>query len=236
MFGRHNDRPGSRRWIRPAAIAATAVAVASLAIVGTVAAQSRQTFDDVPRGHEHFEAIEWAVENGITQGCDRAGRDFCPDRTLSRAHTVAFLKRYHDKFHSSTSSNPTTTTTTARPSVYTLREFGSDEGSISLPAGRYSVSFTLEHDRTIQEDFNRVRLTVDDTKRSETLLNVNTTTGADPTFSSTATSLTGRYTIDVGDRLGQLAPGRIYFAVVLTPSGSPSRAPWAEWEIVVSER
>ena len=71
--------------------------VASLAIVGTVAAQPGQRFLDVPRTHYAYESIEWAVTNGITYGCGD-GRNFCPEQTLTRAHMVTFLKRYHDQF------------------------------------------------------------------------------------------------------------------------------------------
>ena len=98
MFERDNDKPGVRRLRTALAIAGVTAVVASLAIVGTVAAQPGQRFLDVPRTHYAYNSIEWAVLNGITHGCGD-GRNFCPEQTLNRAHMVTFLKHYHDRFH-----------------------------------------------------------------------------------------------------------------------------------------
>lgn len=243
---RRNRKPGGGRWIKAAAIGATAVALATSAVVGTVAAQTLQLFDDVPRGHYAYDAIQWAVENGITEGCGD-GRNFCPEQPLDRAHMVTFLKRYHDKFGSGASSDAGASPGGASPGAdpdtsetrneYMLDGWGSDEESVSLPAGRYSVSFALvydDRDRNLNDEFASVTLKVEDSNgRTRTL--VDSTRGD---LSSNATrTFADRASFEVGTRLGQLDPGRIYLAVELAiKSGQPSRASWAEWEIVVSER
>ena len=75
-------------------------------LVSAVAgAQIQQRFDDVPPDHYAYDAVEWAVEIGVTAGCGD-GSNFCPNDKLSRAHMVTFLKRYHDWFISGTPSPP----------------------------------------------------------------------------------------------------------------------------------
>lgn len=236
---RRDGKSGRRRWIKAVAIGTTAVALVSLAIVGTVAAQTLQLFDDVPRGHYAYDAVQWAVENGITQGCGD-GRNFCPEEPLHRAHMVTFLKRYHDKFGSSASPDGDTssgTGTTGTRAEYMLDGWGSDEESISLPAGRYSVSFALEYDdgnQNLNDEFVSVTLRVEDSNgRTRTL--IDSTRG--DLSNNTTKSFADRASFDIGTRLGQLDPGRIYFTVELDIEDErTSRASWAEWEIVVSER
>ena len=231
MFERDNDKHGTGRLRTALAIAAVTAVVASMAIVGTVAAQPGQRFNDVPRTHYAYQSIEWAVTNGITRGCGD-GRNFCPDGTLNRAEMVTFLKRYHDKFHSDASDDSDDSDDSDGPVEFTLREFGSDEESVTLPTGRYRVEFSLEHDMDLSEDFTDVTLTVEDSDgREETLVN-NVNLAINDTRNFTA-----RATFDIGTRLGQLEPGRIYFTVKIgVKGGQTSRAPWAEWEIVISER
>ena len=236
---RRNGKPGGGRWIKAVAIGATAVALVSSAVVGTVAAQTLQLFEDVPRGHYAHAAIQWAVENGITEGCGD-GRNFCPDQPLDRAHIVTFLKRYHDRFGSSASPGSGASTgadTTGTRAEYMLDGWGSDEESVSLPAGRYSVSFALVYDdgdRNLSEEFASVTLKVEDSNgRTRTL--VDSTRG--DLSSNTTRSFADRASFEVGTRLGQLDPGRIYLTVELAiKDGRTSRASWAEWEMVVSER
>ena len=141
MFERRNEKHGTGRLRTALAIAAVTALVASMAIVGTVAAQPGQRFIDVPRTHYAYQSIEWAVVNGITQGCGD-GRYFCPDDTLNRAQMVTFLKRYHDEFVGATST--TTTTTTTVPQDLFLTGLGSgDYDSVTLPEGRYRVSIAV---------------------------------------------------------------------------------------------
>ena len=51
----------------------------------------RAPFDDVPAGAWYFEAVRWAVEQGITTGTD--ARHFSPNETCTRAQIVTFLYR-----------------------------------------------------------------------------------------------------------------------------------------------
>ena len=88
MFERRNDKHGTGRLRTALAIAAVTAVVASMAIVGTVAAQPGQRFLDVPRTHYAYDAVNWAVDNKITLGCGD-GRNFCPDDTLNRAYVEA---------------------------------------------------------------------------------------------------------------------------------------------------
>lgn len=232
MIERDNDRHGRGRLRTALAVAAVTAVVASMAIVGTVAAQPGQRFADVPRTHYAYESIEWAVTNEITQGCGD-GRNFCPANTLNRAQMVTFLKRYHDKFHG-TSTGSGGNGNDDDPIEVTLSEFGTDEVSVVLPEGRYRVEFTLQHDMALADDFTMVRVTAEDADRREVTL---VTQGFASPFSGTAESFTSRATLDVGTRLREMDPGRIYFSVTLTPKdANNSRAPWAEWEIEVTER
>ena len=78
------------RKLIPTAIIAVTVAV--LAAAGTVAAQSTERFADVAPDAYYYDAVNWAVDNGITSGCGD-GTNFCPDKALTRAHVVTFLYR-----------------------------------------------------------------------------------------------------------------------------------------------
>ena len=237
MIERDNDRHGRGRLRTALAVAAVTAVVASMAIVGTVAAQPGQRFADVPRTHYAYESIEWAVTNEITQGCGD-GRNFCPADTLNRAQMVTFLKRYHDKFHG-TSTGSGGTGDNGDPEEYTLSGFGTDEESVRLSAGRYRVSFALEHDNPLVEDFTKIVLTVEDSSgaRSRETVADSGAIAAGAVWDGVRTYRASGHTITVGDRLGELEPGRIYFHVsITTVSGKPSQAPNAEWEIVVTER
>ena len=48
-------------------------------------------FTDVPVGSYYYDAVLWAVENGIANGT--GGSEFAPDATCTRAHIVTFLWR-----------------------------------------------------------------------------------------------------------------------------------------------
>ena len=86
-------------------LAFTVALVGLVALSAVAGAQISQRFNDVPTDHYAHDAIEWAVEIGVTAGCGD-GSDFCPSQTLNRAHMVTFLKRYHDWFTSGTPSPP----------------------------------------------------------------------------------------------------------------------------------
>ena len=70
------------------------LAVAMLAVGGTVVAQSIQRFTDVPPDHEAFEAVEWAAAVGLTLG--KGDGTFGPDEPLSRWHAMTFMERFYD--------------------------------------------------------------------------------------------------------------------------------------------
>ena len=213
MLKRDNDKYGTSRLIKIIAIAVTAVAVASSAIVGTVAAQTNRLFDDVPRGHYAYDSIEWAVENGITAGCGD-GTNFCPTRTLNRAETVTFLKRYHDKFHKSSSTGSGSTDDGL---YFTLEGIGSRTNrSVRLTAGRYIVDFDIEHDST---DLGRLELfATDEDDATVTLVDETDVRHRDYRDS---------ITLRVGSGSGALDPGRVWFEV-----DTLSRA---EWTITITE-
>ena len=60
-------------------------------------------FTDVPAGSYYYDAVLWAVENGITKGT--SDTTFSPDATCSRAQIVAFLWR-SEKSPASGTANP----------------------------------------------------------------------------------------------------------------------------------
>ena len=60
-------------------------------------------FTDVPVGSYYYDAVLWAVENGITKGT--SDTTFSPDATCSRAQIVTFLWRY-EKSPAAGTANP----------------------------------------------------------------------------------------------------------------------------------
>ena len=60
-------------------------------------------FTDVPVGSYYYDAVLWAVENGITKGT--SDMTFSPDATCSRAQIVTFLWRY-EKSPAAGTANP----------------------------------------------------------------------------------------------------------------------------------
>ena len=126
--------------MRKKLVITTAILVVALC-AGVAGAQIQQRFEDVPTDHYAYEAVNWATENGITQGCGD-GTSFCPDRNLNRAEMVTFLKRYHDRFG-------TAAVALGEPvdasSGVTLTGTGSDvTGGLTVTDGRWRVEFTIE--------------------------------------------------------------------------------------------
>ena len=71
---------------------------------GSPAPRSRtMPFTDVPAGSYYYDAVLWAVENGITKGT--SDTRFSPDNTCTRAQIVAFLWR-SEKSPAAGSRNP----------------------------------------------------------------------------------------------------------------------------------
>ena len=54
-------------------------------------ASSKNPFTDVAKGKFYYDAVLWAVENGVTNGMTET--TFEPDRTCSRGQVVTFLFR-----------------------------------------------------------------------------------------------------------------------------------------------
>ena len=50
-----------------------------------------KTFKDVKKKHWAYNAVMWAVENGITGGTDKEGNYFSPQRTCMRSEVLQFL-------------------------------------------------------------------------------------------------------------------------------------------------
>ena len=74
---------------------AAVVVVAAVAAAGAAVAQSAQRFSDVPSDHEHFEAIEWAADAGLTVGFEDG--TFRPDEPLPKWAALVFVERYYDQ-------------------------------------------------------------------------------------------------------------------------------------------
>lgn len=77
-------------------VATTAAAVVVALVVGVAAGAASSRFSDVPTDHVHYEAIEWATANGLVAG--KGDGRFDPSGKLTRAHLVAILYRYHQKY------------------------------------------------------------------------------------------------------------------------------------------
>lgn len=75
-------------------ILSIALIVSALAVA--VWAETTMPFTDVQEGAYYYDAVTWAVENGITNG---TGDDtFSPDAPMTRAQVVTMLYRYWLKF------------------------------------------------------------------------------------------------------------------------------------------
>ncbi len=261
MFERDDHKPRTGRLRTALAVAAVTAVVASMAIVGTVAAQPGQRFRDVPRTHYAYSSIEWAVVNGITQGCGD-GRYFCPEDTLNRAQMVTFLKRYHDEFFGATST-PTTTTTTTVPQDFVLSGFGSgDYDSVTLPEGRYRVSIAValtytfpgtgDLDDTVLAGFHPIEeVTVmaggPSTATDRVILTfvpekvALASEDSDDRPTTTRWTARGNTNLIVRRGLLEVPPGRVDFTVTLDPASNPLEANkstdlsvgHAVWEITV---
>ena len=100
----------------PNGICTRAQAVAFLwRAAGSPAPRSRtMPFTDVPAGSYYYDAVLWAVENGITKGTSNT--TFSPNDTCTRAQIVSFLWR-SEKTPAASSRNPFTD---VKPGAYYL--------------------------------------------------------------------------------------------------------------------
>lgn len=102
-------------------VVAILIAVAiTFTLVAVVAANGRPTFNDVPLEAYYAEAVQWAVDNGITTGT--SVETFSPDEPCTRGQVVTMLWRYHMKFgqgqtHEPTEPTPSETETPTEPTA-----------------------------------------------------------------------------------------------------------------------
>ena len=66
---------------------------------------TRNPFKDVTAGSYYFNAVMWALENGITTGTGD-GTTFSPDMTCTRSQVVTFLHRSAGTPKPASSANP----------------------------------------------------------------------------------------------------------------------------------
>ena len=72
----------------------------------TTPSQPTQTFRDVSKSSYYYDAVTWAVENGVTDGT--GSNTFSPDKACTRAEIVTFLWRAAGKPAAKSSVNPFT--------------------------------------------------------------------------------------------------------------------------------
>ena len=77
---------------------------------------TEHTFTDVKEGKYYYEAMLWAVENGITKGM--TATTFAPDATCTRAQVVTFLWRAKNEPKATNSENPFTDVTNPKAFYY----------------------------------------------------------------------------------------------------------------------
>ena len=75
------------------------VAVVVVALLGASAAFAATVFEDVPEGVFYDEPTAWAVEQGLTVGCNRAAGQavsdtFCPLANVTRGENITFTYRH----------------------------------------------------------------------------------------------------------------------------------------------
>ena len=71
-------------------------------------ASMENPFTDVKKGSYYYDAVLWAVENGITNGTNAAGTTFSPDQSCTRGQVVTFLYRAEKKPVVNNTTNPFT--------------------------------------------------------------------------------------------------------------------------------
>ena len=69
-----------------------AVALVAALLLVPATAIATHTFSDVPHGMYYTDAVEWAVDNGVTNGV--SATEFAPDQSVTRGQNVTFAYRY----------------------------------------------------------------------------------------------------------------------------------------------
>lgn len=95
-----------------------AVIVSALAIA--VWAETTMPFEDVQEGAFYYDAVSWAVENGITKGT--SGTTFSPDSPMTRGQAVTFLYRYWQAFDKPAPAPVATSADAPMPTVPSVSE------------------------------------------------------------------------------------------------------------------
>ena len=203
---------GTTRRFKTLTVGAAVAATTVIALVGTVAAQTDQRFEDVPPDHYAYAAVDWAVENGITGGCGD-GTNFCPERNLNRAHMVTFLKRYHDRFGTGITvawGEPVDSSGGA-----TLTGTGSNiTGPVTVGEGRWGVAFAVEQASRL--GYVGLRAFGEAPGRTSLVNEV----AENNTYSQTTQFRAG------SDLFDDLEPGKVWFEVEVDPD--------ATWTITVA--
>ena len=99
---------GSAAAVKPtaAAVKPTAAAVKPTAAVKPAAAAPASRFTDIPAGAYYADAVNWAVQNGITTGVTET--TFVPDGPCHRGHAATFIWRAKGSPAPRSDSNPYT--------------------------------------------------------------------------------------------------------------------------------
>ena len=84
----------------------------SLYVIGYEDLEVENPFTDVSDGVYYYNAVLWAVTNGVTNGTNAEGTTFSPDATVTRAQMVTFLWRAHGA-PKATGTNPFTDVSTS---------------------------------------------------------------------------------------------------------------------------
>ena len=202
MPARNNGDHRTARLTRLSVLAVAAVVATVAAVVGTAAAQTGQRFGDVAPDHYAYDSVNWAVDNGITGGCGD-GTNFCPDDNLNRAHMVTFLKRYHDRF--GTGITVSWSEPVDASGGVTLTGTGSNlTQAVDVTEGRWRVTLAVEGS---------------DRLRGVSLIALEDGSGQDLLVNEIVDEATFSQTTQfrAGSGFGDLAPGRVWFEVGVSP-------------------
>jgi hypothetical protein len=72
---------------------AVALVLLIAALLVPAAAMAGSVFDDVPDSNVHAANIAYLKQTGITVGCDKEGKNFCPNDPVTRAQMATFMRR-----------------------------------------------------------------------------------------------------------------------------------------------
>ncbi len=189
------------------AVVTMVIATATLASAQTSSLRGSDTFTDVPAGHWADEAIGWAVENGITTGT--SDTTFSPNDTLTRAHMVTFLYRYHKNVVSAETQPTPPTTETQAPTAtapVTLTGQGQDVTSAAtLTEGRWRVTITVKGN--IDDAFGL------ETEDNFIVYAIGSSDASDLLVNDIAGAGTWTSSLTIGDGFLAIAAGKVFFEV-----------------------